>query len=339
LLLKRTVTETRGKEDMMAKAECANKFERAVSPEDGRGLYSRDLAIVQVNVGLRCNQHCAHCHLDASPRRSEMMDWPVMQDVLEMVRSSRCRLVDITGGAPELNPHLCRFIAALRAIGVEVQIRTNLTVLLEPGVEHLPELFRDQRVRLVGSLPCYLEENVASQRGPAAYAKSIEAIRRLNHVGYGTRPDLPLNLVYNPVGPALPPPQEELEADYRIELGGRFGIEFTRLLTIANMPIGRFLAALRRAGGEAQYRRLLEGAWNPATLDGLMCRHQVSVGWDGKLYDCDFNLALGMAVDHGAPARVADFDPGALAGRRIVTGDHCFGCTAGHGSSCSGALA
>jgi radical SAM/Cys-rich protein len=323
----------------MARTERANRFERAVSPRGSQGLRSVDLTTIQVNVGLRCNQHCAHCHLDASPGRAEAMDWPLMQQVVQMVRSSGCQLVDITGGAPELSPHLRGLIAALRELDAIVQVRTNLTVLLEPGVEHLPEFYRDHRVRLVGSLPCYLEENVTAQRGPAAYAKSIEAIRRLNHLGYGRRPDLPLNLVYNPVGPALPPPQDELEADYRRELGGRFGIEFTRLLTITNMPIGRFLAALRGAGGEQNYLRLLQDAWNSATVDGLMCRHQVSVGWDGTLYDCDFNLALGLAVDHGAPACVADFGLGALAGRRIVTGDHCFGCTAGQGSSCAGALA
>jgi radical SAM/Cys-rich protein len=214
----------------------------------------------------------------------------------------------------------------------------NLTVLLEPGMEEIPELFRDHKIRLVASMPCYLEENVCAQRGKGAYEKSIEAIKRLNALGYGSNPDLPLNLVYNPAGAFLPPSQSALEEDYRRELGNRFGITFTRLLTITNMPLGRFRMQLHHQKQEGNYIELLRKSFNPQTVEGLMCRHQLSVGWEGTLYDCDFNLALRLPVDHGAPDHIISFDLIDLTKRRIVTGDHCFGCTAGSGSSCSGAL-
>jgi radical SAM/Cys-rich protein len=247
-------------------------------------------------------------------------------------------LVDLTGGAPELNPHFCRFVEHLRSDGFAVQVRTNLTVLLEPGMEDLPEFFRSRDVQLVASLPCYTEENVRAQRGPGVYEQSVAALRRLNALGYGAEERRILNLVYNPGGAFLPGPQADLEADYRRELDARFGIRFTHLLTITNMPLGRFRDALRRDGQEKEYGELLRAAFNPKTLDGLMCRRQLSVGWDGTLYDCDFNLALRCPVDHGAPSHLRQFDPDALARRRIVTGDHCYGCTAGSGSSCAGAL-
>jgi radical SAM/Cys-rich protein len=293
---------------------------------------------MQVNLGFRCNQRCVHCHLEASPERGEMMEWSTMEQVLEAARKACCQLVDLTGGAPEINPNFRRFAAALHEHGHQVQVRTNLTVLLEPGLEEMPEFFRDHQVRLVASLPCYLEENVRAQRGERVYEKSTAAIRRLNDLGYGTEPGLPLNLVYNPGGPFLPPPQPALEEDYRRELHGRFGITFTRLLTITNMPIGRFRTELGRSNMERNYLDLLQKSFNPETVGGLMCRHQLSVGWDGTLYDCDFNLALGLPVNHGAPDHVRGFEPEELWKRRIVTGEHCFGCTAGSGSSCAGAL-
>lgn len=229
-------------------------------------------------------------------------------------------------------------MAAARAQGHPVQVRTNLTVFFEPGQGDLPDFYRDHRAALVASLPCYLEENVEAQRGPGAYGKAVEAIARLNALGYGADPALDLNLVYNPGGPFLPPDQVALEADYKRELHRRFGVAFNHLHTITNMPIGRFLDDLARARRADAYRQLLEASFNPRTLDGLMCRHQVCVGWDGTLYDCDFNLALGLPTGHGAPTHVADFDLQAIARRRIVTGEHCFGCTAGCGSSCGGAL-
>jgi radical SAM/Cys-rich protein len=267
-----------------------------------------------------------------------MMEWPVMELALHAAANSGSRLVDLTGGAPELNPNFCRFIEALRKNGHPVQVRTNLTVLLEPGMDKIPEFFREHNIRLVASLPCYLEENVSAQRGKGVYEKSITAIRQLNTLGYGKNPELPLSLVYNPGGPFLPPPQSVLEADYRREMGLRFGIGFTHLLTITNMPLGRFRAHLSHLGQERSYLALLRKSFNPDTLSGLMCRYQISIGWDGTLYDCDFNLALGLPVNHGAPEHIKSFRLSDLSLRRIVTGEHCYGCTAGAGSSCQGAL-
>jgi radical SAM/Cys-rich protein len=313
-------------------------FEQSCAEALGQPICAAELRTLQVNLGLRCNQSCAHCHLDASPARTEAMDWPTMEQVFRAARDCNCRRVDVTGGAPELNPHFRRFIVRLRSDGCAVQVRTNLTVLFEPGMEDLPEFLSSREVQLVASMPCYLEKNVRAQRGARAYERSVAALRRLNALGYGVDERRVLNLVYNPVGAFLPPGQAGLEADYRRELGARFGIRFTRLLTITNMPLGRFREVLRRDGQEEKYLRLLRAAFNPQTLDGLMCRRQLSVGWDGTLYDCDFNLALGWPVNHGAPSHLRQFDRAALARRRIMTGDHCYGCTAGSGSSCGGAL-
>ena len=315
-----------------------NDFEKQIAEIDGEGLHSVKIEIIQVNLGLLCNQRCAHCHLEASPQRDEIMEWDVMELVLEAAKSARCQLVDLTGGAPELNPHFGRFVSALRREGHQVKVRTNLTVLLEPGMEELPEFFQHHQVQLVASLPCYLEENVCAQRGKGVYEKSIAAIKRLNALGYGSHPELPLSLVYNPGGPFLPPPQSALEEDYRRELGQRFNIMFTHLLTIANMPLGRFGTELIRKKEQEDYMRLLRKSFNPQTVKGLMCCRQLSVGWDGTLYDCDFNLALGLPVNHGAPDHIRSFRSKELRTRRIVTGEHCFGCTAGAGSSCGGAL-
>jgi radical SAM/Cys-rich protein len=315
-----------------------NDFDAQVEAATGRGLFAADLATVQVNLGLRCNQACVHCHLAASPRRTQQMNWPTMELVLSAITLAPGCMVDITGGAPELNPHFRRFAGAARERGHAVQVRTNLTVLLEPGMEDLPEFLREHEVQLVGSMPCYLEKNVRAQRGEGVYESSVEAIRRLNRLGYGLEPGARLDLVYNPGGPVLPPDQASLEADYRQELGQRFGIAFSRLLTITNMPIGRFRDQLRMQGLENEYLGLLRDAFNAQTVDGLMCRHQVSVGWDGTLYDCDFNLALQLPVDHGVGHHISGFDPQALSCRRVVTGEHCFGCAAGSGSSCRGAL-
>lgn len=315
-----------------------NDFEKQVAGIESEGLHSVKIETLQVNLGLRCNQQCTHCHLEASPQRDEVMEWPVMELVLEAARKSHCQLVDLTGGAPELNPHFRRFAVALRQKKIPVQVRTNLTVLVEPGMEGMPNFLREHQVQLVASMPCYLEENVRAQRGIGVYEKSIEAIRQLNALGYGSNPNLPLNLVYNPGGPFLPPQQTALEEDYREELGSRFGITFTHLLTITNMPLGRFRWELNRQSRERDYLQLLRESFNPQTVAGLMCRHQISVGWDGTLYDCDFNLALGLQVNHGAPDHIRFFKIGDLQRRRIVTGEHCYGCTAGSGSSCQGAL-
>ena len=316
-----------------------NAFLSKISAAQGGILRCIGLRIVQVNLGARCNQGCRHCHLAAGPDRTESMDWRTMELVRRACVQAHPEFVDLTGGAPELNPNFRRFVDELVEDGHVVQSRTNLTVLLEDGMENLPEFLASRRVRLVASLPCYLEENVRRQRGQEVYRKSIEALRRLNDRGYGSDPDLELSLVYNPVGPFLPPSQTELEAQYRAELESRFSVRFTKLLTITNMPLGRFNADLRDADGEEKYLGLLQDSFNPETVSELMCRHQVSIGWDGTLYDCDFNLAMNLPVDDEAPQHVETFDVEVLRNRRIVTRDYCFGCTAGSGSSCGGALA
>ncbi len=315
-----------------------NNFEKQLQSITGGKLHSLHIKTLQVNLGARCNQECVHCHIMASPRRTEIMEWATMELVLEAARRAECQLVDLTGGAPELNPNFRRFVKSLRDDDYPVQIRTNLTALLEPGLEDLPQFFQKHRINLVASLPCYLENNVRAQRGEGVYEKSIEVLKRLNALGYGFEPHLPLNLIYNPGGPYLPPDQSALEEDYRRALSEKFGITFSRLLTISNMPIGRFKSRLRRDNKEQNYLMLLKSSFNPLTIEELMCRHQISIGWDGSLYDCDFNLALGYPIDHGAPDHIKSFDPCLLEKRRIVTNDYCFGCTAGCGSSCGGAL-
>ena len=315
-----------------------NRFEDRINPGEKIGLFSEGIDVIQVNVGLRCNQTCTHCHLGASPHRDEIMGWSTMEKILDLARIVRPEMVDITGGAPELNPCLGKFIIALADKGFEIQVRTNLTAIAEPENRDLMELLKSRRVKLVGSLPCYLEEKVRDQRGEGVYEKSVEAVRQLNRLGYGKEGGLTLNLVYNPGGPFLPGDQRILEEDYRRELGSRFGLTFSNLLTIANMPIGRFLEILEKKDRYEKYMGLLERNFNRDTVPGLMCRRQVSVGWDGHLYDCDFNLALGLTVNHGAPDHIDRWNPESMKTRRIVTGRHCFGCTAGSGSSCGGAL-
>jgi radical SAM/Cys-rich protein len=312
-------------------------FDERLAPLCPGGLRSEAVRTLQVNLGRRCNLACAHCHLECSAERGELMSDAVLDRVLALAGAERFERVDLTGGAPELHPRFRELVAALRERDQAVQLRTNLVVL--DGDEELQRFLAGQAVALVASLPCYREENVRAQRGEGAFGAALRVLRMLNGRGYGRAERLPLDLVYNPGGPALPGPQRELEAAYRSHLGEEYGIVFSRLLTIANMPIGRFGRHLEERGEAAAYRRLLEESFNPATVPGLMCRRQVCVDWDGALYDCDFNLALGLPVNHGAPDRIEDYDAAALAGRRVVTGRHCFGCTAGAGSSCGGALA
>ena len=315
-----------------------NPFDEQALDALGEKLGGLTIDTIQVNVGLVCNLACHHCHVESSPARTEEMSWETMTLVLEAARKAGAETLDITGGAPEMNPHFRRLVDAGHAQGMTVIARTNLTIMLQEGYEDLPQWYADRRVCLVASLPCYLEVNVDKQRGRHVYTQSIEVIRRLNAVGYGIAKDLPLDLVYNPGGPSLPPDQAALEQDYRRELGRQFGIRFTGLLTITNMAIGRFMHDLHRQGKAQQYQQLLRDSFNVATLEGLMCRHQLHVGWDGKLYDCDFNFALGEPVSV-AGRHIRDFDPDEFLSRTIATGEHCFGCTAGHGSSCRGALA
>ncbi|MBI1390624.1 MAG: radical SAM/Cys-rich domain protein [bacterium] len=315
-----------------------NSFDEYVEENLSQPLSALDIDTIQVNIGLLCNMTCAHCHVAAGPRRREQMSWETMEAVIEAARRVNCESIDITGGAPEMNPQFRRFIEALSARGFSVQVRTNLTILLEPGYEDMARFMADHHVKLVASLPCYLGENVDAQRGMGTYDRSIKALQNLNDLGYGCTDALPLDLIYNPLGPVLPPSQEQLEEDYRRELNRRFGIQFTRLHVITNMPIGRFWADLRQKKSDQEYLTLLQQNFNSRTLPGLMCRHQISVDWNGTIHDCDFNLALRMPVNHGTPDNIHDFDPEAVLRRRIATGGHCFGCTAGCGSSCGGAL-
>ena len=258
--------------------------------------------------------------------------------MIETASRIRPLLVDITGGAPELHPEIRTFISRLRDENLAVQLRTNLTALLEPECRDIPLFLKKHQVRIVASLPCYMEKNVNSQRGNGVFAKSINTIKMLNEIGYAFEKELPLNLVYNPMGAFLPPDQGELEDAYRKELLEKHGVRFTRLLTISNMPLGRFQKDLHRRNGYKEYIDLLKSSFNPGTIPGLMCRHQVSVGWDGTLYDCDFNLALGIPLDAELPQNIEDFDLEQVGNRKIATGYHCFGCCAGKGSSCRGAL-
>ena len=306
----------------------------------GLELRAAGVETLQVNVGKLCNQACKHCHVDAGPKRTEIMTRETAEQVIAAVRRFRIPTLDITGGAPELNPSFRHLVAEARRLGAHVIVRHNLTVMAEPGQEDLPEFFREQGVEVVSSLPYFLEQQTDAQRGSGVFHKSIEALRRLNAVGYGREGSgLMLNLVYNPVGAFLPPAQEAIERDFKRELLARHGVTFDRLYTITNMPIRRFLDYLRRSGNEERYMRKLVEAFNPATIEGLMCRTLVSVDWTGRLYDCDFNQMLELGVAPGLPQTIADFDPEQFAARPIMTGAHCFGCTAGAGSSCGGAVA
>ena len=311
--------------------------------QEGQSLHRLAINTVQINVGKLCNQACLHCHVEAGPKRTEILDRHTAELTLDFIRAAAPQTVDITGGAPELNPSFRWLVEQNRSEGRHVIDRCNLTILFESGQEDLPQFLADQRVEIVASLPCYSEGNVTKQRGQGVYDKSIEALRCLNRIGYGTDDSgLVLNLVYNPVGAYLPPPQATLEIDYKRELGDNFGITFNHLYTITNMPIARFAHALRRDNKAEVYMELLASAFNPATLDGLMCRRQVSISWDGYLYDCDFNQMLDMKVGGGKPFRLGE-KPSAelvrlLEQRAILVDSHCYGCTAGAGSSCGGTL-
>jgi radical SAM/Cys-rich protein len=306
--------------------------------QHGLSLRAAGVEVLQVNVGKLCNQACKHCHVDASPRRTEIMTAEVAEQVLEAVRRFRFPLVDITGGAPELNPNFRRLVSESRRLGSRVMVRHNLTVMFEPGQEDLPEFFRAHAVEVVSSLPYFLGQQTDAQRGPGVFDKSVEALKRLNAAGYGCGGGLTLDLVYNPVGAFLPPPQASIEADFKRELLARHNVTFDRLYTITNMPIKRFLEYLRRSGNEERYMRRLVDSFNPAAVEGLMCRTTLSVDWTGRLYDCDFNQMLGLGVDDTLPQTVGEFDPERFARRAIATAAHCFGCTAGAGSSCGGAV-
>ena len=304
-------------------------------------LSRRALDTLQVNLGYKCNQACHHCHVNASPDRKEMMSRDTIDDVLRVVEAGGIGTLDVTGGAPELNPHFRHLVREARDHGIRVIDRCNLTILNEPGFEDLAEFLAREGVEITASLPCYTNDNVDRQRGDQVFDSSILALTKLNALGYGLHSGLVLNLVYNPLGPSLPPAQEQLEAAYKRELAQNFGIVFNRLFTLANMPISRFGSTLITQGKFASYMALLHSAHNPDNLDGVMCRTLVSVDYRGYLYDCDFNQMLGIPMIVAGKARrhVTDLLSTTIDGGPIAVADHCYGCTAGQGSSCGGALA
>jgi len=309
-------------------------------------LRRRAVDTLQVNLGYTCNQTCLHCHVNAGPSRTEQMSRETIDSVLDVLAAKNIRTMDITGGAPELNAHFRELVREARALGVHVIDRCNLTILFEPGQEDLARFLAGHEVEVVASLPCYSQDNVDRQRGSGVFDKSVQALRALNALGYGSDERLPLSLVYNPQGPSLPPPQAALEADYRRELKLHHGIVFTRLLALANMPIARFGSTLISKGQFRDYMVKLRGAHVDANLQHVMCRSLVSVDWQGFLYDCDFNQMLGMPLREGdaqghlthGRLHLADWLEMDLDGNPIVVADHCYGCTAGQGSSCGGAL-
>lgn len=312
-----------------------------LSRTDFPPLRRRRTEVLQVNLGYTCNQSCLHCHVNAGPTRTEQMSAENIRAVLDFIRASDIRQLDLTGGAPEMNPHFRSLVIEARALGVAVMDRCNLTILSEPGYEGLATFLAEQGVQVTASLPCYLEDNVDRQRGNGVFARSIAGLKQLNALGYGRADSgLELNLVFNPQGPALPPPQAQLEEAYREQLGRAYGIVFTRLLTLANMPIQRFGSTLVSKGLFTGYMELLRGAHRDDNLQNVMCRNQLSVDWQGHVYDCDFNQMLGLPLRiEGRPrTHLSQLLGRDLDGNPVVVADHCYGCTAGQGSSCGGAL-
>jgi radical SAM/Cys-rich protein len=321
----------------------APDFGAALATHGCDELVREETTILQINVGKLCNQACHHCHVDAGPKRTEIMQPETVERVLQLLADTPAiRTVDITGGAPELNPNFDWLIREARRLGRHVIDRCNLTALLEPGRETLVEFFAAHEVEVVASLPCYTAENVDKQRGRGVFDQSIRVLHLLNGIGYGLpESNLKLNLVYNPLGTSLPPAQEQLEADYKKQLQHHFGISFHKLFTLTNMPIKRFSDSLNQTGQYAAYMGLLVNHFNPTTLPRVMCRSMISVGWDGMLYDCDFNqmLEIGLGTRENQPRSIWEISSlSGLAGKPIATGSHCFGCTAGAGSSCLGTL-
>jgi radical SAM/Cys-rich protein len=321
-----------------------NKFAQKLA-EHSIDLRRARPEILQVNVGKLCNLTCVHCHVNAGPKRKEIMTRGTIDRVIDWLAKTNIPIVDLTGGAPEMIPDFRYLIERVKALQPSRHVidRCNLTILLAPDYEDLAEFLAGHRVEIIASMPCYSPENVDAQRGEGVFEGSIKALQLLNTLGYGVDVDLPLHLVYNPVGAFLPAAQAELEADYKRELSAHFGIVFNKLYTITNLPIGRFGADLRHHNKLEEYMELIINAFNPATIDGLMCRNTISVGWRGEVYDCDFNQQLGMqwSREGGSGAErlfLWDIDAGKIDNRQIMTGDHCYGCTAGAGSSCGGAI-
>lgn len=314
------------------------QFEEMLAAHDLPQLQATGLDVLQVNVGKLCNQTCTHCHVDAGPDRRESMSRETAEAVIQAIRRFKIPTLDITGGAPEMNPNFRWLVEQASKLGCRVIDRCNLTILVAKGFQDLPEFLAEHRVEVVASLPCYLEENCDSQRGDGVFQRSLAALRRLNQLGYGKADSgLRLTLVYNPAGASLPPNQVELEAAYRRELDSRYGIVFNELHTITNLPISRYLDDLLQAGNFAAYMQKLVDSFNPQTVSHVMCRSMLSVDWQGNLYDCDFNQMLEMPASMPS-RRIEELRWEHIAHRTIATGRHCFGCTAGNGSSCQGAV-
>ena len=294
---------------------------------------------LQLNLGYLCNQQCLHCHVDASPRRTELMSEKVIDAVIQFVDKHKIKTLDLTGGAPEMNPHFQKLVLAAKKLKVHIIDRCNLTILEEPGYEWLANFLAENNVEVVASMPCYLEENVNAQRGKDVFKNSIKGLKRLNALGYGKEGQLKLNLVFNPQGANLPPPQNALEQDYKKQLMDNFGIEFNHLFTITNMPIKRFGSTLLSKGLFDDYMNLLKNSYDKDNLDGLMCRTQISVDWQGNVHDCDFNQMLNLkSVFNKGKVNLLDLMDFDFNQSPIVVMEHCYGCTAGQGSSCGGAL-
>jgi len=308
---------------------------------DFPALRRSKLVTLQVNLGYRCNQQCLHCHVNAGPKRKENMSSQTVDEVIAFLERSDVKKLDLTGGAPEINPEFRRLVVAARNLNIHVIDRCNLSILFEPGQEGLAEFLADNGVEVVASLPCYQEDNVDGQRGKGVYESSIKGLQKLNSLGYGRENSaLIINLVYNPTGPFLPPPQEQLEADYKTELYKNFGIEFNELFTLANMPIQRFGSMLISKGEFKNYMQLLKSAHQIENCEHVMCRNTLSVNWQGKLYDCDFNQMLELPVQLQGKTHlyIKNLNSKDIDDLSIVIADHCYGCTAGQGSSCGGAL-
>ena len=313
-------------------------FDDATASAGCDPLRTTSISVLQMNVGKRCNQACHHCHVDAGPDRTEVMTPEVVDACLTFLEASDTPTLDVTGGAPELHPLFRDIVCRARAAGRRVIDRCNLTITRRPNYADLPEFFAQHEVEVIASLPSFAARQTDAQRGEGVFSDSIAALRRFNELGYGIEgSSLVLHLVTNPVGAFLPGPQAALEADWKRELWRQYRVTFNRLFTITNMPISRYLQFLIDSGNLLAYMNRLVSAFNPAAVEGLMCRYTLSVGWDGRLHDCDFNQMIDLGVDAGAPHTIVDATPALLAGRRIVTGPHCFGCTAGAGSSCGGA--
>lgn len=314
-------------------------FSQMLKHHDSWPLTRATLSELQINLGKLCNQACNHCHVDAGPKRTEIMEWNTMEKILAWSKKAGIKKVDLTGGAPEMNPHFRKLVDAFIEAGMQITSRCNLSILLEPGYENMVDWYAARKIRLVCSLPCYTKENVDTQRGKGVFKKSITALKLLNTTGYGMNDKLLLDLVYNPGDAFLPPEQTKLENDYRQHLADDFNISFSSLLTITNLPINRFKHYLEKTDQIDSYQSLLLDNFNTQTIPGLMCRHLISIDWQGFVYDCDFNQMIDLPLSATNAVQLWDLNDYSLLGNKIGVGNHCFGCTAGAGSSCGGALA